>query len=150
MSISSAFSTSSVVHAVLGGTLLGLSATVLLLGHGRIAGISGLVGRLPHMFGLERTVAVLFLFGMVATGFVAKLVAPDAIGGPAPGRNLLVVAVAGLLVGFGTRMGNGCTSGHGICGLSRGSARSLVATVSFMGAGMLAATMARLFLGGQP
>lgn len=148
MTISPDFSTSSVLHALAGGALLGVSATILLLGHGRIAGISGLFGRLPQMFGSERAVALAFLVGLVSMGFVSHFLFPSAIGAPSPGRSLAVVAFAGGLVGFGTRMGCGCTSGHGVCGLSRGSARSLVATMTFMGTGVLASTLARILLGG--
>ena len=89
----------------------------------------------------------LFLFGMIAAGGAAVVLAPQTFG--ASPRNLLALAVAGLLVGIGTRIGNGCTSGHGVCGLSRFSVRSLVATLTFMGTGVLTVLLLRI-VGGAP
>lgn len=121
--------------ALLGGGLIGLSAALLWLTHGRIAGISGIAGsviqpqREPWRWA--------FLAGLAAAGLVARFVYAPAIG--APLRAMPWVIIAGLLVGFGTRLGSGCTSGHGVCGLSRLSGRSLVAVVTFMSTGALTA-----------
>jgi uncharacterized membrane protein YedE/YeeE len=113
-----------------------------MLAHGRVAGISGLFGGFFRMKPGDRGVAAAFLAGLVGAGLAARLFAPAAIG--ASGRGVLALALAGLLVGFGTQVGAGCTSGHGVCGLSRGSLRSLVATMTFIMAGVatVAATRA--------
>lgn len=126
--------TSSVIRALVGGALIGLAASIALLAHGRIAGVSGTLGRLFAVDG-GRDFRVPFLIGLVATGVVAAFVAPSAIGAAVRGMPLL--AVAGVLVGVGTAVGNGCTSGHGVCGLSRGSGRSLLAVMTFMAAGAI-------------
>lgn len=116
--------------ALLGGALIGAASALLLLTHGRIAGISGIVGSLLSPSTLDRRWRAAFVGGLVASGVIASLVAPGTIG--APPRSRFVVAAAGLLVGVGTTMGNGCTSGHGVCGLSRLSPRSILAVTTFM------------------
>ncbi len=139
-----------IAHALFGGALIGLAASIWLLALGEIAGISGIfAGVLPGARDGSstdrRTLGAAFLVGMVGAGFVMKVVTPGVFG-PDPGahgRDLAVMAVAGLIVGIGTRIGGGCTSGHGVCGLSRGSLRSLVATVTFMGVAMLTVWLRR-------
>lgn len=126
--------------ALLGGALIGSGGALLLLTHGRIAGISGIVGGLVQRATPDRAWRLAFVGGLVVAGVVASRVAPTAIG--ASVRPLAVVVTAGLLVGFGTRLGSGCTSGHGVCGLSRGSARSLVAVLTFMITGAITAMIA--------
>jgi uncharacterized protein len=117
--------------ALLGGILIGLAASGLLLFNGRIAGISGIAaGLLPPWHGEVRW-RMAFVFGLLAGGLLLLRVDPSAFGSAYP-RSLFTLVAAGLLVGLGTRIGSGCTSGHGVCGLSRRSARSLVATVTFM------------------
>ena len=115
--------------ALIGGALIGLSASLYWSLNGRIAGISGIFGGALLEHGRERWLRVLFLVGLFAAGldfarFTNRV--------PAPELGLLPLAFAGLLVGFGTRMGGGCTSGHGVCGLSRLSVRSLLAVLTFM------------------
>jgi uncharacterized membrane protein YedE/YeeE len=124
-------------RALAGGVLIGAAAALALLAHGRIAGISGIVGR---AFDAEdspaaRAFRLPFVAGLVVVGALTALVAPHAIGAAPPG--LARLAIAGLLVGVGTTVANGCTSGHGVCGIGRGSPRSLVAVISFMAAGMV-------------
>ena len=140
--------------ALIGGTLIGLAAAVLWLGNGRIAGISGIFGQL-----LPPTHTVLwrltFLVSLVIGCYLASLVAPGlGVGGPG-GRPaqlalppqgwgispVLWLAIAGLLTGLGTRIGNGCTSGHGVCGLARLSLRSLVAVAIFFGTAIVTVTL---------
>jgi uncharacterized membrane protein YedE/YeeE len=121
--------TQSILRALLGGSLIGLAATIALLTHGRIAGISGTLGRIFDGDG-GRAFRVPFLIALVAVGALAAAVTPASFG--APVRGAAVIAVAGLLVGAGTTLANGCTSGHGVCGISRFSVRSIVATVTFM------------------
>lgn len=117
------------LRALGGGALIGLAAAIALVAHGRIAGISGILGR-AFMPDGGRAFRLAFLVGLVAAGIVGAIVAPGAIG--AQHRGWGVLAIAGGLVGVGTTLGNGCTSGHGVCGLSRGSRRSLVAVGTFM------------------
>ena len=125
---------------LLGGALIGVASAILLVAHGRIAGISGILGASVARSTSDRDWRLAFLGGLLAAGVVGALVAPAAIG--ATVRPLGVVAIAGLLVGFGTRLGGGCTSGHGVCGLSRLSGRSLVAVATFMTTGALTAWIA--------
>jgi uncharacterized membrane protein YedE/YeeE len=127
------------ILALAGGALIGVAGAFLFVTHGRIAGISGITGSLLQMTTRDRGWRVAFVGGMVAAGVGASLVAPAAIG--ASVRSLPLVIVAGLFVGYGTRLGSGCTSGHGVCGLSRFSARSLVAVLTFMITGALTATL---------
>jgi uncharacterized membrane protein YedE/YeeE len=126
------------IPALLGGALIGLASVWLLAAHGRIAGVSGIV---HGMFQTPEAWRAWFISGLLAAG-LAWL----AVGGAVPQRagfDTHWVILAGLLVGFGTRMGNGCTSGHGVCGISRLSLRSLVAVLVFMAAGMLATYVMR-------
>jgi len=135
--------------ALLGGALIGLSASLLLLFNGRIAGISGIAGGLLS----QRTRAewawrATFLLGLVGGGFLLRAFWPQLLGAPvAPGAAWVVAA--GLLVGFGTRLGNGCTSGHGVCGVARGARRSIVATMTFMATGAATVFLIRHVLGGE-
>ena len=119
--------------------MIGLASALLLLTHGRIAGISGIAGSLLQATTRDRGWRIAFVGGMAAAGLVASLVAPAAIG--ASVRALPIVIVAGLLVGYGTRLGSGCTSGHGVCGISRFSTRSFAAVLVFMATGALTATL---------
>lgn len=121
--------------ALAGGAMIGAASGLLLLTHGRIAGISGVTGSLLQARTRDRAWRLAFLGGLVAAGLVASVVAPSAVG--ASVRPLPIVIVAGLLVGYGTRLGGGCTSGHGVCGVSRLAARSLVAVATFMVTGAL-------------
>jgi uncharacterized membrane protein YedE/YeeE len=121
--------------ALLGGVLIGLGATLLLVANGRVAGISGISGGLLEDNPGDRGWRAAFLAGLGVGGMVLLWLRPEsfptALHGNLP-RSAGALAVAGLLVGFGTRLGSGCTSGHGVCGISRGSARSLAATATFM------------------
>lgn len=119
--------------ALAGGALIGLAASALLLFNGRVAGITGIVAGLA---GPDAAWRALFVAGMVLGGFAALLVRPDAFHATLHLPTTLLLA-AGLLVGFGTRLANGCTSGHGVCGLARLSPRSLAATLVFVGTGMV-------------
>ena len=128
-----------------GGVLIGLSAALLILGSGRVAGISGIVGGLLRPGGPDTTWRLAFLGGLLVAPLLWRLFAALPEAQPVAGGGLLVVA--GLLVGIGTRYGSGCTSGHGVCGLSRLSPRSLVATLAFMGAGFVTVYVVRHLLG---
>lgn len=115
---------------LLGGVLIGLSAVVLLAANGRIAGISGIVGGLLTPSSGETAWRAAFVVGMLAGGVLYAVFAGSL--GIALQAGLPVMGIAGLLVGFGTRLGGGCTSGHGVCGIGRLSQRSIIATVTFM------------------
>jgi len=137
--------TSSLLLPLLGGALIGLSASLLLLANGRVAGISGVVGSLLAPVRSDIAWRVLFFGGVLTGGLLLAWLRPASFAAPAPlnpGGVALLVA-AGLLVGFGSRLGNGCTSGHGVCGISRGSARSIAATLTFMATGILTVFLAR-------
>ena len=129
-----------------GGTLIGVAAALLLVANGRIAGISGIVGGLLRAPSADTAWRALFVAGLLAGGLVLQVTRPTAIGPSVVGVPLLVVA--GLLVGFGARLGSGCTSGHGVCGVGRLSPRSIVATVTFMLAGAATTYVLRHLLGG--
>jgi uncharacterized membrane protein YedE/YeeE len=122
------------LRALAGGILIGLAAAIVLVAHGRIAGISGTLGRALDADD-GRSFRLPFLAGLICAGIVAFQLFPSAFGANVSSTPLL--AVAGLLVGIGTTLGNGCTSGHGVCGISRGSKRSFVAVGIFMGVAML-------------
>lgn len=134
-----------VLPPLIGGVIIGVASLALMLFNGRIAGISGIVAGAISDRADERMWRLAFVGGLVAGGAVLLLTMPTAFS--ATPASLPVAIVAGLLVGFGTRLGSGCTSGHGVCGLSRFSVRSLVATVTFIALGMVAVGVIRA-LGG--
>ncbi|GAA4050529.1 YeeE/YedE family protein [Parerythrobacter jejuensis] len=118
-----------------GGILIGLAAALMLLGAGRIAGVSGIAARATGLSsgGMSGSSAWMFLLGLPLGALVVVMLSG---GLEASFANPWVLAIAGLLVGIGTRLGSGCTSGHGVCGVSRLSQRSIVATLTFMAAGI--------------
>lgn len=127
--------------ALAGGVLLGLASALFVLLNGRILGISGIVGGLLRPRSGDMGWRLAFVLGMlVAPGLYWLVVGPTQ---PRIDANWGMVVIAGLLVGVGTRYGSGCTSGHGLCGLSRMSPRSLVATLAFMGAGFVTVFLIR-------
>lgn len=121
------------VSGLVGGLLIGSAAALLLLANGRIAGISGIMGGVLNPRKDETVWRAAFLAGLIAAPMLYALVATVDITVAAP---LPLLVAAGLIVGFGTRLGSGCTSGHGVCGVSRLSWRSVIATITFMGAGI--------------
>jgi len=130
--------------SLIGGVLLGLSAALFILLNGRVLGISGIVGGLLAPRAGDTGWRVSFVLGLLAAPLAYALFATPVVPRIDAGWGLLVLA--GLLVGVGTRYGSGCTSGHGVCGLSRLSPRSLVATLSFMGAGFAVVYLVRHLL----
>lgn len=127
-----------------GGLLIGLAAAMFLLFNGRIAGISGIVGGLLRPVRGDIFWRIAFVLGLVLAPIVFSLIAPLPAVSVDADNTLLIIA--GLLVGIGTRYGSGCTSGHGVCGLSRLSPRSLVATSAFMLAGFITVLVVRHLL----
>lgn len=134
------------VAGLVGGIFIGFSAVLLLLVNGRIAGISGIVGGLLTPSSGEIAWRASFVVGMLAGGGLYIFFAGDL--GVSEGLNLPVMLIAGLIVGFGTRLGGGCTSGHGVCGIGRMSQRSIVATVTFMAIAILTVFLTRHVFGG--
>ncbi|WP_279358635.1 YeeE/YedE family protein [Methylobacterium indicum] len=125
-----------------GGALIGAAAALLLLANGRIAGISGILGGLAGAEARDRAWRLAFLVGLLAGPVLYRLVSGDwpAVGSVA---SWPVLVAAGLLVGFGTRLGSGCTSGHGVCGLARLSPRSFAAVATFMACAILTVFLVR-------
>ena len=134
------------ISASIGGLLIGLSATLLWIANGRIAGISGIVGGLWTARAGDVAWRIAFVIGLIAAPAVYWMA-----GGELPHITVSVpwplIMIAGLLVGFGTRLGGGCTSGHGVCGLARLSQRSLVATGSFMATAIVTSFILRHLIG---
>lgn len=128
------------VLSTLGGALIGAAASAMLLLQGRVAGISGIVGGLFTPKAGDIGWRFAFLAGLVLAGIGGALLAPWSLAVETD-RTPWMVITAGLLVGVGTRLGNGCTSGHGVCGLSRLSPRSLASVVTFMGVGVVVAVV---------
>ncbi|MDE1467547.1 YeeE/YedE family protein [Aurantiacibacter sp. D1-12] len=123
------------LDGLVGGALIGVAAAIMLLGLGRIAGVSGIAAKAVGLggSGMDRTSALAFIIGLPLGAMliaVARGGVEASFAGPVP------LIIAGLLVGIGTRIGSGCTSGHGVCGMSRLSVRSIVATLTFMAAGI--------------
>jgi uncharacterized protein len=135
------------ISAAIGGALIGLSAVLLMLLNGRIAGVTGVFAGLIEPTSTDRAWRATFITGLIAGPLSAAL-----IGFPLPlpqmPTSLVVVAAAGLLVGFGTRLSNGCTSGHGVCGIARLSPRSITATALFMAAAIVVVALSRHVFGG--
>lgn len=132
------------VSALIGGALIGLAATLLLWLTGRIAGVSGIAGGLLTRPTGEVAWRALFVVGLVAGAGLYRLVAPMTLHIEA---SLPVLIAGGLLVGFGTQLGSGCTSGHGVCGVARLSPRSIAATLVFMGSAMVTVFLVRHVIG---
>ena len=132
------------ILAFMGGALIGIAIIGYLFVHGRIAGISGLVEQFLSPKTVWNTPAFWFIAGLITVPFIYGSILQPKIEIQA---SALMMVIAGLLVGFGTRLGSGCTSGHGICGVSRLSKRSLVATLSFMLAGFITVYLIRHIIG---
>jgi uncharacterized protein len=131
-----------------GGVVIGLASALLFSLNGRIFGVSGILGGLLAPKRGEIAWRAALIAGLVLGGVVLRRALPSAFDISAA-RPIGFTLIAGLLVGFGTRLGSGCTSGHGVCGVARLSPRSLVATLTFVGVGMISATLVHLIAGGQ-
>ena len=133
--------------ALAGGAIIGVAAVLMLGLNGRIMGVSGIAAGLIARNSDDRFVRALFLIGMVCGGLAVAQLFPAAMPGAAT-SNLPWLMAAGFIVGFGTRLGGGCTSGHGVCGMSRMSLRSVVATCVFMLVAMVTVFVVRHLIGG--
>ena len=139
----SAFPNAMPVEGFMGGLLIGLAAAIMLLGLGRIAGVSGMAARATGIAdtGAPRNVAIALVVGLpLGALLIAQTVGAVNVNFPA---SIWPLIIGGLLVGYGTRLGSGCTSGHGVCGLSRLSPRSMVATGMFMASGFVTVGLLR-------
>ncbi len=130
------------ISSMLGGALIGLAATILMVVHGRIAGVSGVISGIGFASRGDRDWRVFFVLGMIAAPMLYLLAS-----GSVPAFELEaswpLIVVGGLLVGFGTRLGSGCTSGHGVCGMSRLAPRSIVSVALFMSVGVITVAIAK-------
>jgi uncharacterized membrane protein YedE/YeeE len=135
------------LSAAIGGVLIGLSAVLLMLLTGRIAGISGIFGGLLNLRGEDKGWRIAFIAGLILAPIIAGAVGYG-MAQPKLPANWVIIVVAGLLVGFGTRLGGGCTSGHGICGIGRLSMRSIAATIVFMATAVITVAVTHHVLGG--
>ena len=135
------------IPSLLGGMILGIAAALYVLLHGRILGISGIVSGLLHPKPTDSAWRLSLVLGLISSPFLAALFF-DIFPVVEIDASWFAIVIAGLLVGFGAQYGSGCTSGHGICGLSRLSPRSLVATIAFMGAGFVMVFVVRHLIGG--
>lgn len=138
--------TQDLINAAVGGGLIGLAAVLLMLANGRIAGISGIVGGLFTLGQTDRTWRLAFVTGLIAAPLIISLFKSDGLTVVFPIQGFMLM-LGGFLVGFGTQLGGGCTSGHGVCGVSRLSQRSIVATVTFMVTGIVTVYFTRGFWG---
>jgi uncharacterized protein len=135
------------LSAAIGGALIGLSAVLLMLLTGRIAGISGIFGGLLNWRGEDKGWRTAFIAGLILAPIIAGAVGYG-MAPPTLPANWVIITAAGLLVGFGTRLGGGCTSGHGICGIGRLSMRSIAATIVFMTTAVITVAITHHVLGG--
>ena len=135
------------LQGLIGGLMIGVAAAIMLLGAGRIAGVSGMAARAIGLGGgAPRTLALAFIIGLpLGAALVAWAAGPILSRFP---MSMATLAVAGLVVGIGTRLGSGCTSGHGVCGMSRLSKRSIVATFTFMATGFATVAIVNAVGGG--
>ena len=133
-----------VLMPLAGGILIGIAASMMLMFSGRIAGVSGIFGGMLFQQGKERAWRLSFITGLIAGGILLYAINAE-IFENSSGRGLLAVNIAGLLVGIGTRIGGGCTSGHGVCGIGRLAVRSIVATVTFVFAGIVTVAIFKSF-----
>lgn len=133
------------ISALAGGVLIGLGAVVLALFNGRVAGISGILGGLLDGERANLAWRAAFIAGLVGAGFLGlKLVSPDVM----IAADWPILIIGGLLVGIGTRLGSGCTSGHGVCGMARGSIRSIAATAVYIAVAVVTVFVTRHLIGG--
>ena len=135
------------LSGLLGGALIGLAAAALMMLTGRLAGVSGILGGALQVKPADQGWRIAFIAGLIAAPLIAA-VAGAPLPRPAMTSSLVLAAVAGLLVGFGSRMGNGCTSGHGVCGFARLSTRSIAATAIFIITAFVVVAIVRHGLGG--
>lgn len=134
-------------YALIGGAIIGIAASLMLVLNGRVTGISGIVAGVLRPIKGDTLWRSLFLLGLLIGGFILKMVRPESFESLSLNMGIADYAIAGFLVGFGTLLGNGCTSGHGVCGNSRLSVRSMVATMTFILFGVISVVIFKLMRG---
>ncbi len=134
-------------YALIGGAIIGIAASLMLVLNGRVTGISGIVAGVLRPIKGDTLWRSLFLLGLLIGGFILKIVRPESFESLSLNMGIADYAIAGFLVGFGTLLGNGCTSGHGVCGNSRLSVRSMVATMTFILFGVISVVIFKLMRG---
>jgi uncharacterized protein len=134
------------MESIVGGVIIGVAVSVMLLFNGRVTGISGIIGGVLNPQNLDKNWRIMFLVGLLAGGLLLKFIYPASLQ-LISHAHLIDYGIAGFLVGFGTLLGNGCTSGHGVCGISRFSMRSILATVTFIAFGVLGVILFKLVRG---
>ena len=134
------------MEAIYGGVLIGVAATMMLLFNGRVTGISGIVGGLLNPVSKDKSWRILFLLGLLVGGFFLRFFHPVSFVSVSNAWRIDYM-IAGFFVGFGTLLGNGCTSGHGVCGISRFSFRSIISTIIFILSGILSVVFFKLIRG---
>lgn len=135
-----------ILLAVIGGVFIGVATAIFLIFNGRVTGVSGILNIFLNFSYGERLWRGAFLIGLILGGFMLRQISPNFFANTTM-RSPFVLIVAGLLVGYGTVLGSGCTSGHGVCGISRFSVRSIVATIAFIAVGMITATIFKYVVG---
>lgn len=134
------------INAIIGGSLIGLAVSMMLLFNGKVTGISGILGNILNSQVRDKNWRLIFIGGLLSGGVILKVL-NDQVFVISSKALLIDYLIAGFLVGFGTLLGNGCTSGHGVCGISRLSPRSLIATVTFILAGVVSVIIFRALRG---
>lgn len=134
-------------YALIGGAIIGVAVSLMLVFNGRVTGISGIVSGVLSPVKNDLSWRVLFLLGLIVGGIILRFIYPDALVSASQNMTMGDYALAGFLVGFGTLLGNGCTSGHGVCGISRMSVRSLLATVTFIAFGVISVLIFKMVKG---
>ena len=134
-------------YALIGGTIIGIAASLMLVFNGRITGISGILSGVLRPMKGDTLLRSLFLVGLLIGGLILRFIRPESFESLSQNMSLWDYVVAGLLVGYGTLLGNGCTSGHGVCGNSRLSFRSMVATITFITFGVISVAIFKILRG---
>ncbi|MCB0348894.1 MAG: YeeE/YedE family protein [Bdellovibrionales bacterium] len=135
------------LFAIIGGGIIGLAVSIMYIFNGRVTGISGIVSGILSLQKTDLNWRMLFTLGLIAGGVLLALFHPESFDSPSKDMSLYDYVLAGLLVGFGTSLGSGCTSGHGVCGISRLSIRSIVATLVFISSGVFSVLVFKLLKG---
>lgn len=135
------------MEAIIGGVIIGIAVSIMLLFKGRVTGISGIIGGIINPRVSDKNWRLLFIAGLFVGGIILRFVYPASFNFISTSKPYDYI-IAGLFVGFGTLLGNGCTSGHGVCGISRFSIRSIVSTVTFIFFGMLSVAIFKFLRGG--
>ncbi len=134
------------IHAIVGGSLIGLAVTMMLLFNGKVTGISGILGGILNVGVHDKKWRIIFIAGLLFGGIILRIFNPEVFRNSSAALSADYL-IAGFLVGIGTLLGSGCTSGHGVCGISRLSTRSIIATITFILSGAIGVIIFRMIRG---